>query len=113
MSFLKNLFGKKDPADEMMELMGGMSQKWIKIGYEIADDCYVNGLEKGSPVFLSQVTKQIHEQYNYNANVIENGFLTRLKEYIDKGLVINYSIEGGDAMFVHPDHAESILNDMK
>lgn len=111
--FIKRIFGADDQAEKIMQGMTDRSVKWIRIGESIADDCMKNGLENGMPVYLSQITDQIHKEYSYNTNVIQNGFLTRISSYIDSGSVVTLSIEGGDQAFVHKDHLNDFMKDVR
>ena len=108
-NFMKRILGADNKSEKLMQDMADRSVKWIKIGESIADDCMKNGLENGMPVYLSQITDQIHKEYNYNTNVIENGFLTRISSYIDSGIVVALNIEGGDQAFVHKDHLNDFM----
>ena len=115
--FVEKKYGKASDPDEvsdkdMDDIFHGMmerSSKWESKGGEIAEDCLNNGLLKGEIVRLSEITNAIRQHYSYNANVVEHGFLTKMKSYVDQGSVININAEGGDMVFVHKNHAEEIL----
>jgi len=111
--FIKRLFGKDDSLEEVMSIIKKTDSKWFTIGEDIAEDCFNNGLIKGKPVYLNQTIKQIHDHYNFNANVIENGFLSKMEQYIDSGVVINLSVQGVESMFIHKDYAQEVIKLIK
>jgi len=116
-AFAEKKYGKASGEEElsgndMDDIFHGMmerSSKWESKGGEIAEDCLNHGLLKGEIVRLSEITNAIRQHYSYNANVVEHGFLTKMKSYVDQGYVININAEGGDMVFVHKNHAEEIL----
>ncbi|MCC2524991.1 hypothetical protein [Vibrio coralliilyticus] len=77
----------------------------IQQGKDIADDCFKNGLTSGKVVKLNEIEQSILDNYEYMPNAVINGFLQRMQEYIDSGVVLNLSIQGEGPVFVHRDHA--------
>lgn len=77
----------------------------IQQGKDIADDCFKNGLTSGEVVKLNEIEQYILDNYEYMPNAVINGFLQRMQEYIDSGVVLNLSIQGEGPVFVHRDHS--------
>lgn len=107
---LKWLFGiKNDPAENMMQGMAARASKWEVIGADLAKDCYQNGLAKGEIIRLSEMTSLISENYTYNTNIVQSGFLSQMDLYLHQGSIVNVNDEHGDIVFVHKDFAGEIL----
>ena len=56
-------------------------------------------------LFTLSEREYILDNYEYMPNAVINGFLQRMQEYIDSGVVLNLSIQGEGPVFVHRDHA--------
>lgn len=107
--FFKSLLGGGSGAEKIMQDMLDRSQKWQVLGAEIADECLKSGLRKGEIVKLSDITTFIKQSYTYNGNVVENGFLNKMSEYIDSGEVLSISAETGDIVFIHKNHVNDLI----
>ncbi|EIW7860241.1 hypothetical protein MH171_000134 [Vibrio parahaemolyticus] len=82
-----------------------MGSNQVQQGTEIADDCFSNGLMSGEVVKLRDIEQYIHRNYEYMPSAVVNGFMKRMQEYVESGVVINLSIEGEGIVFVHRDHS--------
>lgn len=94
----------------LSSVLNGTSN-WHKIGADLADDSVVNGLRNGSVVKFSDITSLMQQEYgNTNgAKMVENGFLTKMKQYMDSWEVLNASVQGEQYVFVHKNHAKMLL----
>ena len=111
--FLKRTFGGRSSGDDIIEKMMERSQKFVLIGRQIADDCVEEGLRKGEIAKLSEMEKFIASNHLYNTEAVINGFLTRMQDYLTAEEVINLSVEGGDAIFVHKNHVAAFLQKIR
>jgi hypothetical protein len=111
--FLKKTFGSQNSGDDIIAMLMEHSQKFVLIGRQIADDCVEEGLRKGEIVKLSEMEKFIASNHLYNTQAVVNGFLTRIQDYIAAEEIINLSVEGGDAIFVHKNHVAAFLQKIR
>lgn len=111
--FLRNKIGGQHIWDDIIEKMTERSQKFVLIGRQIADDCVEGGLKNGDSVKLSEMERFITSNHLYNTEVVINGFLTRIRDYIEAEEIISLSVEGGDMIFVHKDHVDAFLKNIK
>ena len=111
--FLRRAFGGRPPGDDIFEQMMERSQKFVLIGRQIADDRVEQGLRKGEFITLSSIEKFIRSNHLYNTEAVINGFLTRIQDYISAEEILNISVESGDVLLAHRDHASEILRRLK
>lgn len=108
--FLKKAFGDQSSGDDVIAKIMELSQKFVLIGRQIADDCVEDGLRKGEVVKLSDIEKFIASNHLYNTAAVINGFHARIQDYITAEEVINLAVEGGDdVIFVHKNHVSEFL----
>lgn len=96
--------------DSSFQKMMGRSKEWCLIGEQIANDCLVNGLRKGERVNLSEITAFINQNYTYNTGAVENGFLTRMKVFIENDEILNFTGENGETVFIHKNYINEQLS---
>jgi hypothetical protein len=94
---------------EVIEMLREQATPFINIGFKIADEFYLR-LANGEIVKISEVEKLIEDTEEEPAKVL-NGFMRRMKEYVDEGEVVSHSIERGEhendeIVFVHKDFGE-------
>jgi hypothetical protein len=92
--------------DNLPPIFSQMGSGQEKLGRDIADDCMVNGLRGGEIVKSEDITRHIHESYDYQPDAVDTGFLTRMAEYAQSGEVIQINVENGNFLFVHRDHLD-------
>ena len=86
------------------------TREYQKIGIEIANDCYSNGLRNGEVVKYSEIQDFIKDNHAYNAQVIENGFLKRMSSYVEEGSVISTKIDDLGIVFIHTEYASKYIS---
>jgi hypothetical protein len=113
MDVIKKLFGLHDDATrsarKVWEGASEQAGKWDAIGMDLADDCYQNGLAKGEIVRLSDITFLISENYAYNTNIVQGGFLRKMELYHNQATEVKVKDERGDIVFIHKNFVEEIL----
>lgn len=92
--------------DQIYKVATNLGKNQLKLGQDIADDCFINGLSAGEYVSLEDISHMIHSKFDYMPHAVENGFLHRMKEYIESGVVVNLSVKEVGTVFVHKDHVE-------
>ncbi|MCG9622297.1 hypothetical protein L1D56_20375 [Vibrio diabolicus] len=98
-----------DDNDQLKAVAKSLGQNQLKLGQEIADDCFVNGLSTGEFVSLNDISDMIHSKFDYMPHAVESGFLRRMNEYIDSGSVVNLSVENVGIVFIHKDYFDEYI----
>ena len=98
---------------ELTELMTRANHNSLTTGEGIAEECFTEGLCKGMPLFLSQTETQIRKEFTHNIEAILSGFLRKMQDYVDSGVVVHFTTQTGEVMFAHKEHADRISEELK
>ena len=108
--FIRKMFGGKSDFQQFME---DRERVPMATGEQIALDCFHNGLKAGEIVKLTDITQLINENYANMPASVEDGFLDRMKLFVESGEVVSMNGEGREIIFFHRDHAHDLLKKMR
>lgn len=109
-NFIKKMFGIQTTDDRVFRELLEKTALRAERGAEIANDCLENGLRIGEIVKLSDISRLIEENYEYDKVPTETRFLARMLEIEKTGEVVHFNMDNGDIVFVHRKDVASFAN---